>query len=288
MAARKRKPTTNSKSSKSSRVPATSRDYRRGALASDGRSCIAIAPTDAVTRPLKTSETVARDVVHDIIAGHLRPGDSLPSETAMLEQYGVSRESLREGLRLLEVQGLISIRRGPGGGPIVGTVDPAHLGRISTLYYHLAGATYRELLESWVLAESILAERAARNPDANARLTAMKPYLADEEHDDTLAIDEFVRVHAGFHGAIGTLVENRVLELTLQTMGQIVSHHSAVTGDPREFRSVIESDHHQIARAIASGHPQRARGLMQEHIEGIVELQFTQMRDQLDEYIEWR
>src|SRR4051812_18011504 len=86
------------------------------------RGCIAIAPGEGVMRPLKTSEIVARDVVRDISNGGLQPGDGLPSESAMLEQYGVSRESLREGLRLLEVQGLIRIRRGPGGGPIVGTI----------------------------------------------------------------------------------------------------------------------------------------------------------------------
>ena len=104
--------------------------------------------------------------MHDIVTAGLQTGDGLPPEAAMLEHYKVSRESLREGLRLLEVQGLISIRRGPGGGPMVGTVDPANLGRVSTLFYHLAGATYRELFEAWVLAESMLAERAARNPDA--------------------------------------------------------------------------------------------------------------------------
>ena len=96
-------------------------------------------------RPLKTSETVARDIVHSVVAGGLGQGDSLPSEARMLEQYGVSRESLREGLRLLEAQGLITLRRGPGGGPVVGAVDPANLGRASTLYYHLVGATYGEL-----------------------------------------------------------------------------------------------------------------------------------------------
>jgi DNA-binding FadR family transcriptional regulator len=57
----------------------------------------------------------------------------------MIRHYGVSRESLREGLRLLEVQGLITLRRGPGGGPVVGHIDPATLGRTSTLYYHVAG-----------------------------------------------------------------------------------------------------------------------------------------------------
>jgi GntR family transcriptional repressor for pyruvate dehydrogenase complex len=266
---------------------ASTRDSHRRTIA-DSRSCIAIAPTDALTRPLKTSETVARDVVHDIIAGHLRPGDGLPSETAMLEQYGVSRESLREGLRLLEVQGLISIRRGPGGGPIVGSVDPAHLGRISTLYYHLAGATYRELLDAWLLVEPIIAERAARNDDANARLAAMKPYLTDDPHDETMAIEEFVQVHAGFHGAVASLVSNRVLELTLQTMGQIVTHHSVVMGDPRDVRSIIEDDHHQLARAVASGHPHRARTLMEDHINGIIEAQFSAGDYQLDDFIEWR
>ena len=86
---------------------------------------------------------MARDIVDDIVVERLDERDNLPSETAMLQHYGVSRETLREALRLLEVQGLISIRRGPGGGPIVGAVDPANLGRISTLFYHLAGRDLR-------------------------------------------------------------------------------------------------------------------------------------------------
>jgi GntR family transcriptional regulator, transcriptional repressor for pyruvate dehydrogenase complex len=255
--------------------------------ASNGRSCIAIAPFGGVSRPLKTSEVVARDVVRDIIAGHLQPGDSLMSESAMLERFGVSRESLREGLRLLEVQGLISIRRGPGGGPIVGTVDPAHLGRISTLYYHLAGATYRELCEAWVVSDGLLAERAARNPDVEARRVAMAPYLADGEGGD-MDTDEFVEHHSRFHGTVAALGRNRVLELTLQSMGHIVAHHSIVTGDPRKLRGVIEADHRGIAEAIAAGHARRARTLAEEHLEGVASFGNLFAEGQLDEYIEWR
>jgi GntR family transcriptional regulator, transcriptional repressor for pyruvate dehydrogenase complex len=261
---------------------------RRRPVSSAGRSCIAIEPSGGLTRPLKTSERVARDVVHDIIVGQLRPGDRLTSEATMLEQYGVSRESLREGLRLLEVQGLISLRRGPGGGPVVGTVDPAHLGRISTLYYHTAGATYRELFEAWQLAEATLAEWAARNRDAALRAAAMKPYMVDEAEPDERTIEEFVETHARFHGAIASLVENKVLEISLQTMGQIVSHHAAVTRDPRELRDTIEHDHHRLAQAISAGHPRRARSLMEEHIAGISRVHFTDLGDQLDDFIEWR
>ena len=263
------------------------RDPRRQALASGGRSCIAIEPSGGVARTLKTSETVARDVVHDIIAGRLRPGDRLISEAAMLEQYGVSRESLREGLRLLEVQGLITLRRGPGGGPVVGTVDPAHLGRVSTLYYHMAGATYRELFEAWLVAETFIAERAARNPDTALRAAAMKPYVVDEGAPDERSIDEFVQTHARFHGAVASLVDNKVLELTFQTLGQIVSHHSAVTSDPRELRDTIERDHHELAQAIAAGHPRRARDVMEQHIEGISRHHATGLGAQMDDFIEW-
>ena len=243
-----------------------------------------------LTRPLKTSEQVARDVVHDIIAQGLRPGQSLPPEAAMLEHYGVSRESLREGLRLLEVQGLITIRRGPGGGPVVGTVDPANLGRVSTLYFHMAGATYKELFDVWMMAESILAERAARNRDIDARTAAMAPYLEEEPvnvHSAPAAVEAFVRAHTLFHCAVASLVDNRVLELTMQTMGQIVSHHVAIEADPRELRGVLEQDHLKIARAIVAGHANRARSLMDEHIAGVARLNAERLGPKMDELIEW-
>ena len=129
----------------------------------------------------------------------------------MLEQYGVSRESLREGLRLLEVQGLISIRRGPGGGPSVGKVDPANLGRVSTLFYHLAGGTYAELFEVWILTEPILAERAARNEDRDAVKKAMEPFMTAPPPNgpDSSKLD-FVDSHVEFHAVVAKLTDNRV------------------------------------------------------------------------------
>src|SRR4051794_2304100 len=199
------------------------------------RGCIPIAPSHGVMRQLKTSESVARDIVHDIVEQQLETGDSLPSEAVMLEHYGVSRESLREALRLLEVQGLISIRRGPGGGPIVGTVDPANLGRVSTLFFYMSGATYDELFEAWVIGDSVMAELAARNPDAAARQAAMAPYFAETANDSSGVLVEFVAHHMGFHAAIGSLTNNRVLELTMQVYGSIVTHHVAVANDPRRL-----------------------------------------------------
>lgn len=242
---------------------------------------------EGVLRALKTSEIVARDIVHDIVAKGLRPGDALPPEHAMLDLYGVGRESLREGLRLLEVQGLVTIRRGAGGGPIVGSVDPANLGRTASLYYHLAGATYRELIESWVLAESLLAERAARNPDAELRARVMEPYLMGGGADDS-DIGQFVANNVRFHAALASLARNRVLEITLQTMGQIVSRHHATEDDPRVLRASIERDHYLTARAVVIGHARRARMLMERHLETVAEQYRARLGDALDDFVEWR
>ena len=201
-----------------------------------------------VLRPLKTSETVARDIVHSVVTGGLGQGDSLPSEARMLEQYGVSRESLREGLRLLEAQGLITLRRGPGGGPVVGTVDPANLGRVSTLYYHLVGATYGELFEAWAVAEGYLAERAARNEDRALVRATLEPYLAAEDDDASAAISRSSSpTTRSSTPTSASSAGNRVMQLSLMAIGQTVTHHIAYSADPRDVADILLHDHRVIA-----------------------------------------
>jgi GntR family transcriptional regulator, transcriptional repressor for pyruvate dehydrogenase complex len=242
-----------------------------------------------VLRPLKTSETVARDIVHHVVAGRLAQGDSLPAEARMLEQYGVSRESLREALRLLESQGLITLRRGPGGGPVVGTVDPANLGRMSTLYYHLVGATYGELFEAWSVAEGYLAERAARNEDRALVRASLEPFLDDDGGETGATLEDFVTHHTEFHTEVGALAGNRVMQLSLMAIGQTVTHHIAYTADPRDVAEILLHDHRSIASAIIAGKPIKARDEMRSHLERVAAFYERSTGGAvLDQLIEWR
>src|SRR5689334_17279681 len=97
-------------------------------------------------RQLKVCELVALEVVRDIVAERLQPGDPLIDEAKMVVRYRTSRASLREALRLLEVQGLISIRAGRGHSTVVGKAVPTNLARTMTLYLHMMGANYDQLL----------------------------------------------------------------------------------------------------------------------------------------------
>ena len=236
----------------------------------------------------KIAETVARRVVQTIVTDGLTAGDKLPREADMVEQYGVGRETLREALRLLETQGLITLRRGPGGGPVVASADSVNLGRISTLYYQMTGATYLELVEAWALAEGILAERAARNPDAVARASAMSPYLQERPETVDLAnVATFMSMHTGFHDALGRLGGNRVLQLSLSSFGQIVSYQAGVIDDPRLLRQLIHDDHLLLARAVSAGHHRAARELMTSHIDGVWEYCRTHLVGRPDEAVQW-
>jgi GntR family transcriptional regulator, transcriptional repressor for pyruvate dehydrogenase complex len=246
-----------------------------------------IASTGAVVSQLKTSEAVARRIVGDIVDGGLRPGDHLAGEAVMVQRYGVSRESFREGLRLLEAQGMLTLKRGPGGGPVIHCVDPANLGRISTLYFHLAGGTYRELIEAWIMAEGTLAERAACHADAAHRRLVMAPYLSPAGAPVTDQ-PEFVSGHAAFHGAVATLADNSVLQIWLQTMGLIISRHVVDLANLTSLHALIADDHHQIAAAVTDGDPELAKQLMEEHVASIGQHLDGELLGSLDDHIQWK
>ena len=230
----------------------------------------------------KASEQIAQQIVHDIVAQGLRTGDRLPLEAEMVQHYGFSRSSLREGLRLLEVQGLIRIRPGPGGGPVVGAVDAANLARTSTLYFHLAGSTYDELLDAQIALEPLCAELAAHHPDRRA---AMKPYLSDEMPDGE---DAYRGLTDSFHQTVYDLAGNSVLCLLAHAVTEIVTVHVVATMDPVALRPKILTEHRNIAVAIAAGQHQKARALMTDHF-GQQHAHYRKTAaNRLAELIEWR
>jgi DNA-binding transcriptional MocR family regulator len=89
------------------------------------------------SKPPKAAVLVAQQVVDEIIDRRLEPGEMLAQERDMIAQYGVGRATLREALRLLELEGALSIRPGPGGGPMVARPTPRHLASTFALVLQL-------------------------------------------------------------------------------------------------------------------------------------------------------
>ena len=223
------------------------------AIVSPRRPAPTTGPTGGVPA---ASERVALDIVHDIVAQGLHVGDRLPLEAAMVEQYDVSRASLREALRLLEVQGLIRLKPGPGGGPVVGSVKASHLARTATLYFHLDASTYGQLMATQVLLEPLCAQLAARNPESHDRDDAVLRRARLRVRDELSA-------HTStFHNEVYRLSANPVLALVTSAITSIVADHVVATMDPVQLRGDILDEHAALARAIARGHADRAARLM--------------------------
>ena len=240
-----------------------------------------------VPRPVwKTSEVVAFAMVRDIVKDGLQSGDRMPLEAEMVEQYGVSRESLREALRLLEAQGIVTIRRGPGGGPVVGRASSMNLARTMTLYFQLAGATYEELLEAWRMLEPLAAELAARNPDRS--LVAQTLGVHVQPFDDHGDVAVYQAHSNGLHFSVIELADNPVLALVVGAIGDIIRTHVIVRIDPFDVRRLIDDDHAAIADAVMAGDPGRARALMLAHIDGLAPIYRAHWDGDLGEIIEWK
>jgi DNA-binding FadR family transcriptional regulator len=222
--------------------------------------------------------------VRHVVDRKLQPGDRLPLEAELLAQYRVSRSSLREALRLLEVQGLITIRPGPGAGTIVGEVLPGNLGRTLTLYLNMMGANYEELLQTWIVTEPVLARLAALNPDKDRCRELLKPFLHEGLDEDKHNLWEGVN----FHQAVGELSGHRVLAFMFQAIGLVVSDHMLLTNRGRVLAAKTVHEHSRLAELIIDGAADEAAQLMTDHVRAIAENCRTLWPQQIMETIEWR
>lgn len=241
---------------------------------------------DPVQRNRKTAEHVALQIVRNIASAGQRPGERLPMEAQMQAQFQVSRASLREALRLLEVQGLVTMRPGPRGGAFVGQVSATHLARTLTLYFHAANATYDELLETWMLTEPLLARQAAGNRDRELVAKLMAPF----REGSATCHHDMRRIASGFdfHDAVAQLASNKVLALALTSIGFIVAEHIQSATHRAELEPRIIDDHKGLAEAIIAGDVSLAQRLMHEHVQHLVDDFRAYWPQKIGESIEWR
>jgi DNA-binding FadR family transcriptional regulator len=115
-----------------------------------------------VVRAPKTAELIATLYRRRIVRGELRPGDTLPSEQQLMEQFGVSRPTLREAFRILEAEDLISVKRGSRGGARVTQPSLSVAARYVGLLLQVQGTTIADVYEARMVLEPACARLLAR------------------------------------------------------------------------------------------------------------------------------
>ena len=101
----------------------------------------------SAVRVPKAGEMVAAQLRRQIVLGELKEGDQLPPESVLMEQFGVSRPTLREAFRILEAEGAITVRRGVRGGARVQVPDIGVAARHIGLLLQYRGALLSDVYE---------------------------------------------------------------------------------------------------------------------------------------------
>src|ERR1700678_4563061 len=128
----------------------------------------------------KAGELVAAQLRRQIVTGELREGDALPPENALMEQFGISRPTLREAFRILESEHIIVIKRGARGGAHVLVPDAGAAGRYACALLQYRGTTLADLYEARAYLEAAAVETLATKRTA-ADLCRLDAAIADSE-----------------------------------------------------------------------------------------------------------
>lgn len=213
----------------------------------------------------KVYEQIAEQLLAQIGSRALKPGDPVPSERELTETFGVGRSSIREALRMLESQGVITAT---GGGALV-VADAANpLNSSLRLLFTLdEQAGMHDLFELRRILECEAAALAAERR-SEAHLEQMD--LAVREMDTALAdsgrSDGFIDADLSFHLAVAEATGNRLVLHSMQAVRDVVRRALlTIFLIPRSpERAVVE--HRSIRAAIASGDADRARTQMRAHL----------------------
>jgi DNA-binding FadR family transcriptional regulator len=178
----------------------------------------------ARARP-KAAAMVAAELRRQIVSGRLRPGDKLHPENVLQAEFAISRPTLREALRLLEFESLITIARGPHGGARVTAIDLGAAARQVGAYLQPQGTTLQDVWIARIVIEppaaGLLAAR--RDPGAIAELEANNAAARAAALHDPIRYAEFSMIIARHCG-------NQTLHLLAALIHDIIRRqHEDVT-----------------------------------------------------------
>jgi GntR family transcriptional repressor for pyruvate dehydrogenase complex len=190
-------------------------------------------------------QQIADELRAMIVSGKLSEGDSIGREPELVERFGVSRPSLREALRILEAEGLITVVRGVYGGVVVHEPNQRMTARTASLVLRARNVSLADVFEARALIEPLAAKAIASRRGRRAAVAELSR-LIDEEEESIEDPETFGFANAAFHARLVSLAGNQTLTIVTEMLDEIVVHAVTV---------VSQSD--DVVRSLST----RRRGL---------------------------
>jgi len=167
-------------------------------------------------------QQIADELRRLIVSGKLAEGDSLGHEPDLVERFGVSRPSLREALRILEAEGLITVVRGMLGGVIVHEPDERMTARTAALVLQARNVSLADVYEARTLLEPVAVRVIASARARQAAVTELRQ-LVKQELRVLLDPEGFGPANARFHERLVALAGNQTLTIVAEMLNEVVT-----------------------------------------------------------------
>src|SRR6266511_1075844 len=214
-------------------------------------------------RQARVSGEIVSQIERAIFATELSPGDRLQSERELAEQFGVSRITVRDALRVLEARGLIHVKVGAMGGAFVADASTDRVAESISTMIRLKRMTLSELAEARTVVEAATASLAAQRADAAAlsrlqqSVDAARPLLREPITHADASMD--------FHVELAHAARNEVLEATVEAYRQLLVPSIRDVRDDKSGRATQRA-HEELVEAVRRHDPEGAREIMLTHL----------------------
>lgn len=220
-----------------------------------------------MSRPVQVAEAIKDWVVEN----GLQAGDRLPGEAELIERFAMAKGTIREAMRILEAQGLIKTRTGPGGGSFVHEVSPERARALLGNYFYFKNLTIADIYQlRRTLEPELAASLAGKLPEetlaeleANIATYARPAQTLDEEREQHIA-------SLRFHALLAAQSENALLSFLIEFMVNMLSDltvYRKLYSPPNiELWSKGRDYQARLVAALRQGDGEAARRIMADHM----------------------
>lgn len=199
--------------------------------------------TAPVFRPIRSPrafEEIASQIRAQLAEGKLRVGNRLPSERALSEQFGVSRNTLREALRSLEHAGLVRLQKGASGGAFITEASGDAIATGLMDMYHSGTISPAQLTEARIWLESVVVREACQRATPQEIEHLRENVRQAEEANARGDLDERAEVNLEFHRILARMTGNPVVVIVMDSLLAVLRHFVQTIG-PYENSFVLPS-----------------------------------------------
>jgi DNA-binding FadR family transcriptional regulator len=222
-------------------------------------------------RQVRAFESVIQQMEAAILHGSLSVGDRLPSERELQALLDVSRNTLRESLRVLEQKGLVEIRKGHCGGIFVKEINADSMTESLGLFVQSQRITMEEISEFRQDLEGLLSRRAALRAGSKnmGELNRLLNQAVDLAESGAAKWDEFMQVDKEIHLALARIAGNPLHHFFLETVHSNFHRYHISAYLPRDEETIQATlaELRGIVAAVSRGDAERAEALAREHVQ---------------------